>query len=176
MIGSNAAARSAPNGEAQKVHTRHLVTLIAAATVGLLAPRSSLATGVQPTWGVRLGNPQIVSASVGILVGEIDPKEPPATGTQLPTGLLVQIEPGLGGGKASIGYAKGLLPYAAAGVKVSLLRTWGHPLFAEPRRTYLGVEGEATFFIKLSVGVLRRVAGEGDSGRWMVTGGIGLGF
>lgn len=158
------------------MHTRQLAPLIVAACVGLLAPRPSLATGVQPSWGVRVSNPQILSASVGILVGAIDPEEPPASGTHLPSGLLLQIEPGIGGGKASIGYAKGLLPYAAGGFKVSVLRTWGHPLFAEPRRTYLGVEGEATFFIKLSLGVLRRVAGEGDSGRWMVTGGIGLGF
>ena len=158
------------------MHTRPLVTLVVAAGVGLLAPRSSLAAGVQPTWGVRLGNPQIVSASAGILVGEIDPADPSASGTQLPTGLLLQVEPGLGGGKLSAGYATGLLPYAAGGVKASWLRTWGHPLFAEPGRTYVGVEGEATFFIKLSLGVLRRVAGEGDSGRWMVTGGLGLGF
>jgi hypothetical protein len=157
-------------------HTRRLYALALAAACAALAPRAAQATGLQPTWSVRLSSPQIASASVGLLVGEIDSETPPASGTQLPSGLLLQVEPGLGGGKASIGYAKGLLPYAAGGVKVSVLRTWGHPLFADPRRTYVGIEGEASFFIQLSFGVMRRVAGSGDSGRWLVTGGIGLGF
>ena len=157
-------------------HTRRLYAFALAASCAVLAPCASQATGIQPTWSVRLSNPQIASASVGVLVGEIESETPPASGTQLPSGLLLQLEPGLGGGKASIGYAKGLLPYAAGGVKLSVLRTWGHPLFADPRRTYVGIEGEASFFIQLSVGVMRRVAGDGNSGRWLVTGGVGLGF
>jgi hypothetical protein len=109
--------------------------------------------GCQPTWGVRLSTPQIVSASAGL-----------------------QIEPGLAGGKVSAGYAIGLLPYAGAGLKLSALRTWGHPLVAKPRQTYVGIEAEATFFIKFSVGVMRRVGGEYSPHRLMLTGGIGLGF
>ncbi len=142
---------------------------------GALAGRVG-AADVEPTWAVRFGTPQIASASVGLLVGKIEPRQPPATGTQLPSGLLLQIEPGLGGAKASLGYAKGLLPYAAGGIKVSILRTWGHPAFTHARQTYVGVEGQAAFFVSLNLGVLRRVGGTGEAPHWLVTGGVGLGF
>jgi hypothetical protein len=134
------------------------------------------AAGCQPTWGVRLSTPQIVSASAGVLIGQLDPPQPPPPGTHLPSGFLLQLEPGLGGGKLSAGYGIGLLPYAAAGLKLSALRTWGHPLFAKPNQTYLGIEAEATFFVKLSLGVMRRVRGDNSTARVIVTGGIGLGF
>jgi hypothetical protein len=74
------------------------------------------------------------------------------------------------------GYAKGLLPYAGGGVKLSVLRTWGNPLWAEPRATYVGVEADASFFIKLSIGLMRRVGGNRESHDVLVTGGIGLAF
>ena len=146
---------------------------------GLLLSLAGVApaqAGCEPTWGVRLSTPQIVSASAGVLIGEIDAPEPPPPGTHLPHGMLLQVEPGLAGGKLSVGYAKGLLPYAAGGLKLSALRTWGHPLVAKPRATYVGIEAEATFFVKFSVGVMRRVGGNPASSRTMVTGGIGIGF
>ena len=133
------------------------------------------AAGWEPTWGVRISSPQIVSASFGVLVGQIERPANAGNRSHLPHGLLIQVEPGLGGGKASLGYAMGLLPYAAGGVKASVLRTWGHPLLTEPGRTYVGVEAEASFFIKLSLGVMARVAGP-SGGRVLVTGGVGLAF
>jgi hypothetical protein len=141
-----------------------------------LAGAAPAQAGCQPTWGVRISTPQIVSASAGVLIGEIDAPEPPPPGTFLPHGLLLQVEPGLAGGKLSAGYASGLLPYAAYGIKLSALRTWGHPLVARPRATYLGIEAEASFFVKFSVGVMQRVGGNPASSGTMVTGGIGIGF
>jgi hypothetical protein len=129
----------------------------------------------EPTWGVRLSSPQILSASAGVLIGEIERPAKAGQRMHIPHGLLVQIEPGLGGGKARLGYAMGLLPYAAGGGKASVLRTWGHPLWTEAGRTYLGVEAEASFFIKLSLGLMTRVAGP-SGGRVLVTGGVGLAF
>jgi hypothetical protein len=155
-------------------------TLVSAAfsllvATSALSPRP-VSAGCEPTWGVRLSSPQIVSASGGILIGKLEPDQPPPPGSFLPHGLILQVEPGLGGGKVSVGYAKGLLPYAAGGVKLSALRTWGHPLWAEPRATYVGLEAEAAFFIQLSVGLLKRVGGNTASPGLIVTGGIGLGF
>jgi hypothetical protein len=150
------------------------VTLLCATL--LLAGPAAYA-GILPTWGVRASTPQIVSASGGLLIGEIDPAEPPADGTtHLPHGLLLQVEPGLGGGKLSVGYAKGLLPYAGFGLKLSALRTWGNPLWAEPHATYLGVEADASFFIKLSLGLMKRVGGNRESRDVLVTAGVGLAF
>jgi len=143
----------------------------------LMVGRSSSAAEWEPTWGVRLSSPQWISASGGILIGQIErPADADPKKTHLPHGLLLQIEPGLGGGKLSVGYATGLLPYAAGGVKASLLRTWGKPLFADPNCTYVGLEAEASFFIKFGVGVMARVAGAEDSPKILVTGGIGLAF
>jgi hypothetical protein len=139
-------------------------------------PRPAHAVEALGTWGVRLSSPQIVSASFGVLIGRIDPPSDEFHGTHLPSGVLLQIEPGVGGGKLSVGVAKGLLPMAGAGIKASLLRTWGHPLFTEPRQTYAGVEVDATFFIKLSLGAMTRMGGSATAPRWIVTGGIGLGF
>jgi hypothetical protein len=168
----------AARAERSEVPSRQTLAVAVAVVVGVGAfgqRPSWAASGVEPTWSARLSSPQIVSASFGLLIGEIEPRQPPASGTHLPHGLLLQVEPGLGGGKASVGYVKGLLPYAAGGLKASVLRTWGHPVFADRHQTYLGVEGEAAFFINLSLGVMRRVAGPG-TGRWMLTGGVGLGF
>ena len=152
-----------------------------ACTVGLAVLLAVVAVGpaqagCQPTWGLRLSTPQIVSASAGVLIGEIDAPEPPPPGTYLPHGLILQVEPGLAGGKLSAGYAKGLLPYAGAGIKLAVLRTWGHPLVAKPRATYLGIEAEASFFIKFSIGLMQRVGGNPASSRTMLTGGVGLAF
>ncbi len=154
---------------------RALVASALVVAVCLMFAGPAQATEWEPTWGVRVSSPQILSASVGVLVGSIE--RPPDAGNQMhiPHGLLIQVEPGLGGGKASLGYATGLLPYAAAGVKASVLRTWGRPLWTEPGRTYVGLEAEASFFVKLSLGVLARVAGP-SGGRVLVTGGVGLAF
>lgn len=128
------------------------------------------------TWGVRLSSPQIFSASAGLLIGAIDPPADDSNETHIPNGVLIQIEPGVGGGRLSLGLAKGLLPMAGAGVKASILRTWGKPLFTEPNQTYAGVEMDASFFIKLSLGAMARLGGSESAPRLIVTGGIGLGF
>jgi hypothetical protein len=129
------------------------------------------------TWGVSLSYPQVISASAGLLVGEIEPRQPPPKGsTFLPKGLLLQAEPGLGGGKVAVGYASGLVPYAAWGLKGTALRTWGHPWGVPTGKTYLGIEADASFFVKLSLGVLWRTGDHDGSSRMLLTGGLGLGF
>jgi hypothetical protein len=135
-----------------------------------------LAADTLATWSVRLSTPQVASASVGLLLGEIDPPPDFKGESHLPHGLLMQVEPGCGGGKLSLGYAKGLLPHAGGGVKLSLLRTWGKPWFTDPRQTYLGVEADASFFVKLSLGILVRVNKDEHAPGFLLTGDIGLGF
>jgi hypothetical protein len=157
--------------------TKRPIALRSLATIALLLLACVPAdAGVQPTWSVRLSTPQIASASLGLVMGSIDPPTPPPPGSHLSHGLLLQVEPGVAGGKLSLGYARGLFPYAGAGVKASLLHTWGRPLVTEPRQTYAGVEVEASFFVKVSLGVMWRVDGTSDAPRTMVTAGIGIGF
>ena len=147
-------------------------------TAALAAARRADA-GAQFTWGGRVSTPQIVSGSAGFLIGPLDappraPDAPPPTKMYIPHGLLIQVEPGLGGGKVGLGYAKGLLNVGGAGMKAFYMRTWGPTLWAQKNRGYVGVEADATLFMKLSVGVMRTV---GDGPRdTAFTGGIGIGF
>jgi hypothetical protein len=135
--------------------------------------------GAQFTYGARLSTPQVVSGSAGFLIGPLDappraPDAPPPTKVYVPHGVLVQVEPGIGGGKMGLGYVKGLPPVAAGGIQAFYLRTWGQPLWTEKRRSYVGLEFDATFLLKLSVGVMRSV----DDGPRDIafTGGLGFGF
>jgi hypothetical protein len=92
----------------------------------------------------------------------------------IPRGLLVQAEPGVGGGKVGVGFAKGLLNVGGAGVQAFYMRTWGQPLWGTKNRSYAGVEADATLFLKISVGVMRSIDdGPRDTA---FTGGLGFGF
>jgi hypothetical protein len=152
----------------------------AAALVVLLAASASPAhAGSMWTWGGRISSPQLLSISGGLLIGRVDapprPADaPPPKKMHIPSGLWLQAEPGIGGGKIGVGFAKGLPPVAAGGVQAFYLRTWGEPLWNETGRSYVGIELDATLFAKLSLGVMRRV----DQGRHdtKVTGGLGFGF
>jgi hypothetical protein len=135
------------------------------------------------TWGARISSPQLVSVSGGVLIGRTDapprPPTPPDTPApkqkmHIPTGLLLQVEPGVGGGRVGLGLAKGLPPVAAGGIQAFYLRTWGQPLWNEKGRSYVGVQLDATLFMKLSIGVMRRVNSEVKDTK--ITGGIGVGF
>ena len=151
---------------------------IVAAVIGIAcAPAADAA--VDTTWGGRLSTPQVLSASWGLFIGPLDapprpPDAPPRETMYIPRGLLLQVEPGIGGGKVGIGFAKGLLNVGGAGVKAFYLRTWGQPIFVDRNRSYAGVEADATLVLKLSVGVMRSIDdGPRDTA---FTGGIGFGF
>jgi hypothetical protein len=147
--------------------------------VALAALSTPAQAGSMWTWGGRLSSPQLLSVSGGLLIGPVDapprPADaPPPKRMHMPSGLLLQVEPGIGGGKVGLGFAKGLPPVAAGGLQAFYLRTWGQPLWNEKGRDYVGLELDATLFAKLSIGVMRRVdAGQHDT---KITGGLGFGF
>ena len=97
--------------------------------------------------------------------------------------MFVQAEPGLGGGKVSVGIG-GLSPsdriwippIFGAGLKVSAMRTWGSPEGIAPGQTLLGPELDFTLcFVKLSAGYMWPAGGnEGQAGYF--TWGVGVGF
>jgi hypothetical protein len=129
------------------------------------------------SYGIRYSRPQQASASVAVMRAmESD--------TGIVTGWFVQAEPGLDGGKLSLGVGglsnsehRALPPMVAMGLKVSALRTWGSPRGLASRQTLLGPEVDITiFYVKLSAGVLVRVAGPGNHARTSFTWGVGAGF
>lgn len=98
-------------------------------------------------------------------------------------GLLVQVHAGSGGGKLSLGVGgrarvdsedfKGPL---AAGLKLSLARTWGSPVGTRPGLTYLGPELDlSAMHVSLTLGPLFRVAGAGG-GAVLFSWGLGFRF
>ena len=142
------------------------------------APATVRRTG--PTFAVRAGAPLTLSASAGLIVGRVT-----TGGASCPTavGNLVQAEAGVGGGQVSLGrvfFTYCYTPFGslgAADVKLTLLRTWGKPLFGGAGRTYLGPEldiGMADW--KISLGLLARVQGDPASGRVRFVWGLGRGF
>jgi hypothetical protein len=84
------------------------------------------------------------------------------------------VEPGLGGGKASLGWANSNGLFGVA-VKGTALRTWGKTWGTESGVTYLGPEAEFAMFGRLSVGWLWRV-GSSSGKTSMFAWGVGIGF
>jgi hypothetical protein len=134
----------------------------------------------------RLSYPQVVSGSFGWIFA----RQPTSYDCRTPCNLVgpfAQIEPGLGGGKASIGYGRVIgeqrrgpvalsSVYLALGIKGSVLYSWGEHSQVPPNQTYFGPEFELSVArVNFGVGVLGRVSG--DEGRdWIVSGWLGWGF
>jgi hypothetical protein len=118
-----------------------LRTSLALALVAALAPLS-VAHAQQPVFGVHVAGPTRASASVGVWLGE-DPRHDAASGA------VLLVEPGLRGGRASIGYAYALRGGFGSFVtaRATALRTWRS---AGPPHTYAG--GEVQVLPLLAVG------------------------
>jgi hypothetical protein len=135
---------------------------------------------------LRLSYPQVVSASLGWIFT----RQPRDYDCRTPCdlwGLFGQVEPGLGGGKASFGYGrvigeqrKGPVAlssvYLALGIKGTVLRSWGEQSQIPQGQTYAGPEFEFSIArVNMGIGALGRVSG--DQGRkWIITGYLGWGF
>src|SRR5689334_8698151 len=114
---------------------------VPALTLCLAAATLHVEGGTILTWGVRLSTPQILSASGGVMIGRDKapprpPDAPPPTKMFIPRGLLLQVEPGVGGGKIAAGFVKGVPNVAAGGLKAFYMRTWLTSVGAEKNRDY----------------------------------------
>ena len=136
--------------------------------------------------GLHITYPLVASASLAVMLTS----QPSTFDCTTPCdfrGPFIELEPGLGGGKLSVGWSRvtgetnrsGSFLKAAfigAAYKVTVLRTWGDLGWVEGGRTYAGLEfGLPVAQANLGIGLLYRVD-SGDGGRWMVIGGAGWGF
>jgi hypothetical protein len=136
--------------------------------------------------GFHISYPQVASASIAVMATS-QPRSYDCTTPCDFRGFFAELQPGLGGGKLSLGWARvggytnrsgSLLRagYIGTAYKLTALRTWGDNGWVEGGRTYAGVElGVPVAQASLGVGLLYRVDG-GDDGRWLITGGAGWGF
>ena len=145
-----------------------------------LVARDEATVGV--TFGARYSSVQGPSGSIGLIVGGITDYDLPQA-----AGLLLQVEPGRGGVRLNAGYAAGFFEKGLLGIRVpllavawsakaSVLRTWGDPMGLEPNQTFVGPEFDLTmYYVKLSVGYLWHVAGDGEK-KNQFTWGVGVLF
>jgi hypothetical protein len=136
--------------------------------------------------GVQVTYPQVAAASIAVMATS----QPSSYDCTTPCdfrGPLAEFEPGLGGGKLSLGWARVTgntnregsfmkAGFIGAVYKITVLQTWGDLGWVEGGRTYAGFEfGLPVAQANLGIGLLYRVDG-GEGGRWLVTGGAGWGF
>jgi hypothetical protein len=136
--------------------------------------------------GLHLSYPQVVSVSIAVMLTS----QPRSYDCRTPCdhrGPFAELEPGLGGVKLNIGWARVIgstdrsgsfltAGFLGTAYKLSLLRTWGDHGWVEGGRSYAGFElGVPVAQANVGIGLMYRVDG-GDGGRWMVTGGAGWGF
>jgi hypothetical protein len=134
----------------------------------------------------RISYPQVVSGSFGWIFA----RQPTTYDCRTPCNLVgpfAQLEPGLGGGKASFGFGRVIgehrrgpfalsSVYLAMGIKGSVLYSWGERSQVPPNQTYVGPEFEFSVArVNMGVGVLGRVGGD-EGHDWIVTGWLGWGF
>jgi hypothetical protein len=130
--------------------------------------------GMTRMFGLTVGQPLGLSVSAGVIIGTV-PAKPVKCGLGYwSDGVFLQAEPGIGGGKISVGAATSNSLFGMA-VKASAVRTWGKTWGTDPGATYLGGELEFVAIAKVSAGWLWKT-GPADGKRSLFTWGLGLGF
>ena len=127
---------------------RRSIALLAATVAILASP--VVAKGSMLFYGVKATTPQRLSGSVAWWLFPAD-----VNSSGFWQGTIIQVEPGLGGGKLQFGiFGEGGHTVLAA-AKLSVLRTWRDPIGLEPDQAYLGVECEAALggFLNVNLGV-----------------------
>jgi hypothetical protein len=136
--------------------------------------------------GLHVTYPQVISASIAAMATS-QPRSYDCTTPCDFRGPFIEIEPGLGGAKLSLGWARVTgrtnrggsvlnAGFIGAAYKVSVLRTWGDMGWVDGSRTYAGVElGVPVAQANVGLGLMYRTDSD-DGGRWLVTGGAGWGF
>ena len=136
--------------------------------------------------GFQLTYPQVVAASLGVMATSQPSTYDCSTVCDF-WGPFAQLEPGLGGGKLSVGWGRAIAStgrgekfltnaYLALAGKATVLRTWGDIYSVESGRTFAGAELDFSVArVNFGLGLLYRIS-DGTDSPWLVTGGIGWGF
>lgn len=154
-----------------------------AALMLVLVPRLAAAQEGGFGGGVGFGGPLGAAATAEYIVGLKADIDDDGDRVKALAGLLMQLQAGSGGGKLSLGVggkarveSEDFKGVAAAGVKLSLARTWGSPIGTEPGLMYLGPEIDlSAMHVALTLGPLFRVAG-GRGPAVLFSFGVGVRF
>ena len=136
---------------------------------------------------VRVTYPQEVSGALGAMIAK-QPRDYDCTTVCDFKGLMGQLEPGLAGAQASLGYGKLVGEkgrnsfflsdvYVGYGFKAALLRTWSNANLNPPNQTFVGAEAELTFTsVNFSLGWFQHIKGDVGENDQLISAGIGWGF
>ena len=148
--------------------------------------------GTQVRAGIGFGGPIGAAASLRLMHGlgadvqHEDGRVKAVCAVPIPhcaEGFTVQADAGSGGGKLSLGVGarahvedEGFRGTVGAGLRLSVARTWGHPIGTDPGLTYLGPELDLSVLrVNLNLGVLWRVSGPGGASA-LFSWGLGFGL
>jgi hypothetical protein len=136
---------------------------------------------------LRASYPQLVSGALGVMRVR-QPADYDCTTVCDYRGLILAIEPGLGGIQLGAGWATVVGDkkrnerflsdvYVGFGVRGVVLQTWGAARLEPRDQTFAGVEGNFTIAsTSFSLGLTRGLYPAPGEKRWLVTGGLGWGF
>lgn len=166
-------------GEHMKQIRRASLGLILTLVAGAAAAQEGALAG-----GAAFGGPLGAAVSGELIYGARADIREDGERVRARAGLLVQAQAGSGGGKVSLGVGgrarvesedfKGAL---AAGLKLSLARTWGAPVGTQPGLTYLGPELDlSAMHVALTLGPLFRVGGGSRGDAVLFSWGLGVRF
>lgn len=175
LSGRGLAVRYADDNQMKRSATVSVLALALAATCATAAePESPPSKNTHFVAGGQVTTPQQLSVSVGTIISVKGSGFESGHHGSEGEGILLQIEPGLGGLKGPLGY--GFVGGVVTGsARLSVLRTWGDPWGADGDETYLGPEVTATYIVKMGVGALYRVSGD-QRNDWILTASLGVGF
>jgi hypothetical protein len=152
----------------------------------VLAEESRTVRRVTGTVRARYADPQRAVAGVGFVVAHL-PDDWACAAACDHHGFSAQVEAGIGGAQAGIGWARVIgprtrranfivRPHLGVAFRAVVLRTWDGANLDPPARTFGGVEGAFTIVsLSVTLAVYRETAGPGV-GDWRVGGGLGWGF
>jgi len=141
---------------------RKIIFIIMILVFGIFSSSSAGKKGTI-AFGAKFNTPQVFSFSA----------------TTYPYHLwLIQVEPGIGGGKLNIGLGANWRYKIGAAIKASILKTWGHSIGGvKSDQTYVGGEVELMWQgVNMSLGLYSHVAGDNANRDMIFSAGVGIGF
>jgi len=127
--------------------------------------------GLGYSLAILYGRPTGLSVSAGIIYGLQSDQDSGSI-----RGIMLEGTAGLGGGGIAVGLisAQGGV---GSGYSLTLTRIWGNPSTnVTPGQTFVGIKYEWSMLLRVSAGMMYRVAGPDVGGRFVATFGAGIGL
>ena len=148
---------------------------VAQATDSTRTATATSRVGVFPALGIHVGEPQKLSAAVGLVIRD----EWQSARRDHSRAVAVLVEPGLAAGRAALDWVEGFGTLGSGfAIGPSVLRTWDDPWVARANATYAG--GELMiwpiFHAGPRLGVYHTTGSDQPGSRWLLSVDAGIGM